>query len=42
MQCSVGDKTLLLPKYILHNASTVFPYVENSAKYIAEKFAFRE
>jgi hypothetical protein len=23
------------------NASTVFPYIENSAKYIAEKFTFR-
>jgi hypothetical protein len=23
------------------NASTVFPYIENSAKYIAEKFSFR-
>lgn len=24
------------------NESTVFPYIENSAKYIADKFAFKE
>jgi len=24
------------------NDSTVFPYIENSAKYIAQKFAFQE
>lgn len=23
------------------NESTVFPYIENSAKYLAQKFAFR-
>lgn len=24
------------------NDSTVFPYIENSAKYIAEKFVFKD
>lgn len=41
---SVTNKDLILKEldYLNINESTVFPYIENSAKYVAEKFKFNK
>jgi hypothetical protein len=41
---SVADKASILNELDLLNIneSTVFPYIENSARYIAQKYAFKD
>jgi len=44
MRITVSQKENILRQLDLLNIneSTVFPYIENSAKYVAQKYSFRE